>query len=224
MATCAQSSATYVAEPGNPNGIREGWLAEAADDFSVPAGKRYVGRSTTAAWGVQQSAMQDCASECLGRGMTFTSAIGGIVKEAALLTRPLVFDCGLPFIDAIYDLPGVVSDYRLTLQRIGLPVCWQPDGDPDLAPRCLFRGSDSIFISATLGVSFNGTTDLAFVYALLAAPLSETWRTFIDPPPNQRCGFCGDVVFAGFGQSIPINQGAGCFASTSGTVRIEPTP
>lgn len=93
MPTCAQPSATYTAEPGNLNGIREGWLAEAADDLSVPAGDRYVGRSATAASGAQQSAMYDCASDCLGRGMTFSSAIGGLIKEAAALSAP-VSPCG----------------------------------------------------------------------------------------------------------------------------------
>lgn len=87
MATCKMTTSTFSAEPGNLQGIRDGWLAQAADDFID--GKRYTGIDATEVWGTMTNVLRDCPHECDAKGKTFNNVILGTLKSVASIHAPL---------------------------------------------------------------------------------------------------------------------------------------
>ncbi len=87
---CQQKTEAFTAAPGNPWGVKEGWLAEASSDRIPPTFDRYVALDETDDNGMLREVMHDCQTDCDGVGSSFTDQFDGEVYG----TAPVLTEAG----------------------------------------------------------------------------------------------------------------------------------
>lgn len=229
MATCKMTTSTFSAEPENAQGIRDGWLAQAADDLIDS--KRYTGIDATEVWGTMTNVLRDCPHECDAKGETFNNVITGRLKSVASIQEEQLFDvCQFAAVKVELDITWNSSDNdpgACRMEHSGTYIVSSTnEGGCPVGSHCHFRsqfdnpvpGGNLISISLCFRVFPDGTPQCLMAFYSMGSGACGGIYGGTDTPDCES-GHTGLGTWLGENANHPLCSSAGAPGGCVGFIR-----